>query len=346
MGPIQLSRGNKWRAIGFAVLGSALPVAIATITDFSSHPAVFFFGAALALIAPIVVTVASRRHGLVFYAAAFGGIPAMTMMQAYTGGVDSGYSVLLMMAMVWFGLQATDREILGGALVLAACCFLPMVILGAPAYPVSWGHATLLVLIGSTVAGSLRTLTREMQTMLGQLKQEAVIDDLTGLLNRRGWRYVSPVELARSGRDGNPIALVTIDLDHFKELNDQLGHDQGDRVLRDTADRIRATLRAGDVVARLGGDEFVALLTNSTLTGALTAIQRLREATPKQESFSAGVAVWDRREELPELLRRSDLALYAAKASGGGVTEVAPAALTQVPAGASADTAGMASAAS
>ena len=125
-----------------------------------------------------------------------------------------------------------------------------------------------------------------------------MVDDLTGLLNRRGWRYTAPRELARAARSGNPITLVTLDLDNFKELNDELGHDQGDRALRDTAERIRATLRAGDVVARLGGDEFVALLTNSTLTGSLTAIDRLRDSTPEAEAFSAGVAVWDRREDL------------------------------------------------
>ena len=181
------------------------------------------------------------------------------------------------------------------------------------------------------MAGSLRGVTRELGRLAQRFAQEAVVDDLTGLLNRRGWRYTAPRELARAARSGNPITLVTLDLDNFKELNDELGHEQGDRALRDTADRIRATLRAGDVVARLGGDEFVALLTNSTLTGAIAAIDRLRESTPPQESFSSGIAVWDRREDLAELLRRSDLALYAAKDAGGGCTEVAPPQLEPLP---------------
>ena len=124
---------------------------------------------------------------------------------------------------------------------------------------------------------------------------------------------------------------MTLDLDNFKELNDELGHAQGDQTLSDTAERIRATLRAGDVVARLGGDEFVALLTNSTLTGSLTAIDRLRASTPSREAFSSGVAVWDRKEDLSSLLHRSDLALYAAKEAGGCCTEVAPTQLEPVP---------------
>jgi diguanylate cyclase (GGDEF)-like protein len=213
-------------------------------------------------------------------------------------------------------------------IVLALCCYVPMLAIGAPAYPVSWGHATLLLLIGGTVAGSLRMLTRETQSLTRRLREEAVIDDLTGLLNRRGWRHAAPRELARSSRNGVPIALVMLDLDNFKRLNDQQGHDRGDRALREVADWLRATLRAGDVVARIGGDEFLALLTNATLDGALVAVKRLRRAMPARASFSAGVAEWDGGEDLEELLRRVDLALYAAKAAGGSATEVAPAPLT------------------
>src|SRR5205085_11991740 len=185
----------------------------------------------------------------------------------------------------------------------------------------------LLTLIGWTVAGSLWRLTRETQSLTRRLREEAVIDDLTGLLNRRGWRYAAPRELARSARGGNPLALVMLDLDNFKTLNDQEGHDRGDRVLQELAEGLRSCLRAGDVVARLGGDEFVALLTNSSLAGALSAMPRLRGALPARVSFSAGAAEWDRHEDLQELLRRADLALYAAKANGGSGTETAPAPL-------------------
>jgi diguanylate cyclase (GGDEF)-like protein len=327
MGPIRLRGPDRLSAVGFAVLGSVLPTAIATASSFSSHHPLFFVGAAGSVAAPVIVTAVSRVRPVVFYLAAFGGIPALTLMQAYSGGAASGYSVLLMMAMIWFGLQAGDIELLIGMVVLAACCYLPMVVLGPPAYPVSWGHATLLLMIGCTVAGSLRRLTREMQGLAQRFRQEAVVDDLTGLLNRRGWRYTAPRELARAARTGTPTAVVMLDLDYFKQLNDQLGHEEGDRVLRDTAERMRGTLRAGDVVARLGGDEFVALFTNSTLAGALAAVERLRAVTPAREGLSAGIAVWDGRESLEALVRRADQALYAAKERGGGVTEVAPSAL-------------------
>jgi diguanylate cyclase (GGDEF)-like protein len=331
MGSSSLLPFGRVRLLAFALVGNVAPVVIATATHRWMHSALFFVGAAVGCIAPLVVTLLPRRRRILFWSAAFAEIPALTLMQAYSGGAASGYSVLVIMAMVWFGLAATDLELLAGMFVLAACCALPMVLIGAPAYPVTWGHAALVTLVGVSVAGSLRAVTRELGTMAQRFAQEAVVDDLTGLLNRRGWRYTAPRELARAARSGNPITLVTLDLDNFKELNDEQGHEQGDRALRDTAERIRATLRAGDVVARLGGDEFVALLTNSTLTGSLAAIDRLREATPVQEGFSSGIAVWDRKEDLAELLRRSDLALYAAKDAGGGRTEVAPPHLEPLP---------------
>lgn len=322
---------GRARLFAFTMVGNVVPVVIATATNHWMHHAVFFVGAAIGCVAPLLVALLPRRRRVLFWCAAFAEIPALTLMQAYSGGVGSGYSVLLIMPMVWFGLAATDLELIAGMLVLAACSALPMVLIGPPAYPHTWGHAALITLVGVTVAGSLRAVTRELGMLAQRFAQEAVVDDLTGLLNRRGWRYTAPRELARAARSGNPITLVTLDLDNFKELNDEQGHEQGDRALRDTAERIRATLRAGDVVARLGGDEFVALLTNSTLTGSVTAIDRLRESTPPEEGFSSGIAVWDRSEDLTELLRRSDLALYAAKDAGGGRTEVAPHNLEPLP---------------
>jgi diguanylate cyclase (GGDEF)-like protein len=319
------------RQVAFAIVGIVLPVIISSETSRSTHHPVFYVGAIVACIASLVAALVPRRRRVVFCVAAFGQLPALTLMQAYTGGAGSSYSVLVLMAMLWFGLVAGDIEMLVGILVFAACCVLPMVLIGAPAFPVSRGHAALLLLVGGMIAVSLRQVTRELATLAQRFAQEAVIDDLTGLLNRRGWRYTAPREQARAARSGNPITLVSLDLDNFKELNDELGHAEGDRALSDTAERIRATLRAGDVVARLGGDEFVALLTNSTLTGSLTAIDRLRASTPEREAFSAGVAVWDRKEDLSSLLHRSDLALYAAKEAGGGCTEVAPTQLEPVP---------------
>src|SRR4051794_16617328 len=321
---LEFSARQRNRALRFAIVGNVVPVAIATATNFGSHHAVFFAGAIGACIAPVIVTGVPRQHRIIFYLAVFGGIPALTMMQAYSGGAASGYSVLVMMAMIWFGVQATDRELLLGAIVLAACSYLPMLLFGPPAYPVEWGHATLLVLIGCTVAASLRAVTRESQQLNKRLREEAVMDELTGLLNRRGWREAACPALARARRESHAAGLLLLDLDNLKEINDSRGHDEGDRVLRETAERLRAALRSGDVIARLGGDEFVALLTGAAADETLSAVTRLREVTPSLGSFSAGLATWDGGESLEDFLRRADVALYSAKMSGGDQLEVAP----------------------
>jgi diguanylate cyclase (GGDEF)-like protein len=321
---MRYSARQRRRALRFAVVGNVVPVAVATATDFDSHHTVFFIGAVGACVAPIVVTLMTRRHPVPFYAAAYGGIVALTMLQAYSGGAASGYAVLMMMAMIWFGVQSRDRELMVCMGVLAACSYLPMLIFGPPAYPVEWGHATLLVLIGFSVAFSLRAVTRETQNLNARLVKEATVDDLTGLLNRRGWRMAADRELSRAAREGTPVELLLLDLDSLKEINDTRGHDEGDRVLVETAARMRSALRAGDVLARLGGDEFGALLMYTSDGQAMTAVDRLNEMTPELGRFSAGAAAWDGKEPLDELLRRADVALYTAKTDGGGRVEIAP----------------------
>jgi diguanylate cyclase (GGDEF)-like protein len=260
---------------------------------------------------------------------AFGGLFGLTMLQAHSGGVNSPYAVLLVMATIWFGVMATELERRIGFGVIVACCFGPMLIFGPPAYPVSFGHALLLVIVGASVALTLRAVTRELQRLNRSLREQASHDDLTGVLNRRGWTETAPRELARASRLGTPVALVLLDLDAFKALNDSRGHAEGDRILRETAARLTGALRTSDVVARLGGDEFVALLTDSTPDGAHGAVARLREVTPEIATFSAGIAVWDRAESLDELVKRCDLAQYAAKRAGGNAIRPAPGPLSE-----------------
>ncbi len=142
MGSSSLLPFGRARLIAFAVVGNILPVIIACASERWTHHTVFFVGAVVGCIAPLIVALVPRRRRLLFWAAAFAEIPALTLMQAYSGGAASGYSVLVIMAMVWFGMAATDLELMAGMLVLAACCALPMILIGAPAYPLSWGHAT------------------------------------------------------------------------------------------------------------------------------------------------------------------------------------------------------------
>jgi diguanylate cyclase (GGDEF)-like protein len=221
--------------------------------------------------------------------------------------------------------------------MIAACSFVPMIVFGAPAYPVDWFQATLLVVVTCSVAGALATVNRVTWRLTAAFREQALLDDLTGLLNRRGWQEAAERALACARRANCHVAVVAIDLDGLKELNDTMGHDEGDRLIRETARRLRPAFREEDIIARLGGDEFSLLLLDAEADEMLNALERLRAVTPASGAFSAGVALGPAIETLADLQRRADLALYEAKHHGGDRSCVAPdwetsriAALTQV----------------
>ena len=326
MSPERIAR-RRGLQILLALCGNVIPVVIACVSRWSSHHAIFFVGAAGACAVPLLVTGLPASWTLPRRGFALAGLVPLTLMQAYTGGAASGYCVLMMMAMVWFGLQAGDRDVaimIGG---LCACSFVPMVLVGGPAYPRHWGNAALLVFVCATVAGALRLATRETLSLTEALRRDAATDPLTGLLNRRGWRVTATAALAQCQRSARPVAAAVFDLDGFKQLNDRFGHDAGDRVLQDTAERLRAMLRAGDVLARTGGDEFVALLVDTTAPEAERALQRVADSSQTRGTLTAGLAVWSAHESLDDLLRRADLALYDAKRSATRHVAMAPEAL-------------------
>ncbi len=155
-----------------------------------------------------------------------------------------------------------------------------------------------------------------------RLRQLAGTDELTGLCNRRAFfdRARELVALAR--RYEQPIAILTVDIDRFKEINDALGHAEGDRALQRLAVILRRTLRATDIAARFGGDEFVVIMPHTRRDAALVVAERIRRAVaeirePMPLGVSIGVAAAEGPEaDLDSLLARSDRALYAAKHLG------------------------------
>ena len=155
-----------------------------------------------------------------------------------------------------------------------------------------------------------------------RLRQLAGTDELTGLCNRRAFfdRARELVALAR--RYEQPIALLTIDIDRFKQINDELGHAEGDRALQRLATILRRNLRATDVPARFGGDEFVVIMPQTRLEAALVVAERIRREVaasdgPVALSVSIGATAASGAEaDLDLLLARSDRALYAAKRMG------------------------------
>jgi diguanylate cyclase (GGDEF)-like protein len=168
---------------------------------------------------------------------------------------------------------------------------------------------------------------RAYDRMRMQLATIVLTDPLSGCLNRRGFEQQLAREVARAERQGAPLALVAVDIDRFKRINDELGHLAGDAVIRDAGELLRATARTGDVVARTGGEEFVLILPATDEAGAATVAGRIVDAFRthrfgeignRRVTVSAGVVagtVTD-ADAGEDLKARADEALYAAKRAG------------------------------
>jgi diguanylate cyclase (GGDEF)-like protein/putative nucleotidyltransferase with HDIG domain len=201
---------------------------------------------------------------------------------------------------------------------------------GAPGWWVV-GMGTLLV--AAVLIGTLRARSEEL---ILRLYDAARTDALTGLLNRRGFRELLDLELERARRSAAPMALVIGDVDHFKEVNDRLGHPAGDAALRRVADRLAHGMRQIDAAARVGGEEFALVLPNVDDKGAFVLAERLRRALreefrsdPVAITISFGVASYPNHgESAGSLLRAGDEALYAAKQGGRDQTVIYAPALT------------------
>jgi len=175
-----------------------------------------------------------------------------------------------------------------------------------------------------------RILDLQTQLMSAQeaLRDQAARDPLTGIWNRNAVFDIFRRELARAEREGNQLAIVMLDIDHFKHLNDTHGHMAGDAVLREFTNRITASLRPYDAVGRYGGEEFLVVLPGCDLEAAVRHAERLRSLITDEEfdtsegrhsiACSLGVASTSsvNPKDMDSLLRAADAALYRAKRKG------------------------------
>jgi len=184
--------------------------------------------------------------------------------------------------------------------------------------------------------GFVRTFTdiTEHKRLLGQLLELSRTDALTGLLNRRTFFAAADTEVERASRYHRPLVLMSLDLDHFKQINDLYGHPTGDRVLQVFAETLTACLRQADSIGRIGGEEFAVLLPEQTLAqGAETALRILEtvralavlapDATPVYFTVSIGLAELAPGGGVAPLVSTADQALYQAKRDGRNCYRIA-----------------------
>lgn len=156
----------------------------------------------------------------------------------------------------------------------------------------------------------------EHSDLMRRLEEMASTDPLTGLANRRAWDEALALAVSRAARDGAPLTVAMLDLDHFKSYNDALGHQAGDELLAEFAAAASGVLRDVDVLARWGGEEFVVALPGCDVVAAADVLGRLRGTVPHRQTCSVGYAQWDGTESTEALVARADAAMYAAKQAG------------------------------
>ena len=219
------------------------------------------------------------------------------------------YAWVTMYAFYFFPLSVAMLEIVWISIAAAA----GMLLRGGEGMVFSFW----LMITGTCLVGGL-----VIRHLITRLRHQAQRDVLTGLYNRLSFQDHIERDQRRAERTGEPLSVMMLDFDNFKQINDRLGHLEGDRYLREAATAWQAELRKSDILARFGGDEFVVLMPACSLANAKSVADRLRSVMPKGLTASAGVAQWNGKQDLQNLLNSVDEAMYKAKVAGRDRTVV------------------------
>jgi len=229
--------------------------------------------------------------------------------------------------LVYFLIVLSSAMLLPRSLALAIAAAVAIVSVG-----ITGATGTALIINGLThllMYGYAALLTSNWEQERRRLMRMSRIDELTGLRNLRALQEQLPTWLGPAARTGRRMAVMMMDVDGFKAVNDRLGHGVGNELLKEVANLLRFAIRVGDEPYRFGGDEFVLLLSDADGEGAQIVATRIQDiyrsmgqtlrGTEVQVSFGIGIAVFPEDGSTPEvLLRRADEALLAAKCSGPG----------------------------
>lgn len=340
--------------VGALVLEGAVPW-----PEFAANWGTWWHGdtAGIIIVTPLVLTWSSR-HDIVWTPAKLweaAGFALSLLLVAYVVfGHGNRYlsslplTFLILPFIIWAAFRFSRREV---TTAIATVCSVAVwqTVEGQGPFALESLNLELLVLLAfistvvttglmlsAAVGERSRTMGR-LADALRELQEQARTDPLTGLANRRFlWEFLQR-EWIRARRRKSPLAVVMIDLDHFKRVNDTFGHDAGDQMLMDVADLLKAHVRGSDMACRFGGEEFALVLPDATLDGVQRRAVDIREAIKRLEpvhrdrrlgpvTASFGIALYPDHADDPEsLLRVSDQALYAAKSGGRDRVIISPA---------------------
>ncbi len=274
-------------------------------------------------VALVVLTLGSGLHlGLSAYAQ--GLTPAVLL--------DNGMW-LLILYLYTFSILDGRRALAWNFSVLALISFALIPLLPAATVSHRWSflHYQVIALMATVVGWGLagwRMAYADAHRRVVEAEHESLTDSLTNQPNRRALRFTLAREIARARRTVRPFALLVLDLDHFKVLNDTYGHAVGDAVLRELAAVIRSGLREGDEFGRWGGEEFVVIAPETDEAEAMLLAERLRQALHEHDwpftrvRASFGITISVPGDTIEAIFDRADVALYRAKEAGRDRSEV------------------------
>ncbi len=282
-----------------------------------------------------VLKLSFRAQALLMYCAIYG----LQLAIGIALGPDSPLQMPGLLIVMFFGVIALPRA--GDSLVNIALAALSMPLV-LPRHPqpadvvYELAHFATVVALVWAACALLERLAAQSFAYRARLQLEASTDALTGLHNRREFESGMVREMERARRMHVPLSLAIIDIDFFKRINDQHGHDVGDRVLREVAQTLQGRIRKSDLLARIGGEEFALVMLGTQPPGAWVVLERLRLAVAALRlpagsgaiGCTISIGITDRVEtdvDWPMLYKRADQALYDAKEGGRNrVVEAAP----------------------
>ncbi len=271
-----------------------------------------------------------HRLALVLAGTLLAGIFMSMPLPGSTGQLALRTGLFQLLPLALMTLMVRPVSLLALALLIVAMAQLRITLYGAPGTGTAlyWLYTLTTIGFGLVLAGYRTDFAVSAWQMRRRLVRQAHTDALTGLLNRNGWGERAVVAHAQAMASARPMAMVVLDIDCFKRINDDHGHDGGDAVLQRLGGIMRARLGAGGCAARIGGEEFAVLLEGNDAAEAQAFAERLRREFGKAQidvsaTLSAGVAHHQPGESLRELMRRADVALYEAKREGRDRVHVA-----------------------